>query len=96
MVNRIDQIEDAFVAGDLQVLRELRCPFCAGALSYSIVKHLPPLSGAPPGRRYRAGYFIFCRGQCERLLSHFDGLCPEWAEEIEDWDMFRRQLTEAQ
>lgn len=87
----LDMIEKDFLRGDLERLRSHRCPGCGGTLAYSIYKgdYSPD---APPGRRYRSGMTISCASE-RRMLSHFDGFCPAWAEDVEDWAAFSRNIA---
>jgi hypothetical protein len=87
----IDEIENSFLKGDVEDLKKQRCPFCVGALFFSVSK-VSESRQAEPGRRWKSGISIYCDGQCKKLLSHMDGFCPSWAEDIEDWERFSADL----
>lgn len=90
--NALDQLEEEFLAGDLYRLRMRECPVCGRlGLLFSVAK-IPVDLAAPPGRRYRAGISIYCRNECNSMISHMDGFCPAWAENIEDWAIFSDDL----
>ena len=90
---KIDEIEDTFLAGNLKMLKGLRCPNCEGFLSFSIALGAEN-PRQPLGRRFRCGINIYCVGDCQTMISHMDGFCPAWAETISDWDSFSTKLYE--
>jgi hypothetical protein len=87
----VEEVEDAFLAGDTEALRRAACPICEGRLFYTVAKG-EVLTHATPGRRVRCGISIYCRGRCGIMLSHLDGYCPEWAESVDDWGEFSAAL----
>lgn len=91
IIENIDEIERAFIAGDISKLKESRCPYCGSHLSFSIYKgeYFPE---NVPGRRYRCGISIGCLGENGRMISHCDGFCPAWAEDISDWVSFSQAI----
>lgn len=86
-------LENDFLRGNLSLLKTRACPVCktAGCLTYAVAKQ-PPLPG-PPGRRIKAGISICCTGPCNYMISLLDGFCPQWAEEIEDWEAFSQEMN---
>jgi len=87
----IDDVEIDFLNGNVDTLKYRKCPICGGSLIFSIYKGKEQFA-KPPGRRYQAGISIYCIGTCNTMLSHLDGFCPSWAEDIEDWDEFSENL----
>lgn len=90
----IDDLERDFLRGDLSKLKCRICPICQSqrCLRYSVAKQ-PPEVG-PPGRRIRAGISIYCEGTCNYMISHMEGFCPAWAEQISDWNSFTAQMND--
>lgn len=84
------EIEFYFGAGCLDKLSQLRCPTCQGFLYFSVAKG----ERRPENGRLECGISIYCAGFCDRMLSHIDGYCPVWAENIDDWDDFSQKLYE--
>lgn len=80
-----------FYAGDRSALAAKVCPRCGGALFWSPYIHDKPrqLGGET---RYGMGLSIYCRGACDYMLGHLDGLAPSWALGISDWDAFNDDL----
>jgi|HigsolmetaAR201D_1030396.scaffolds.fasta_scaffold05076_7 hypothetical protein len=91
MNNAIDKLEQDFFNGNIEALKGRHCPICNGRLLFSVSKGTTNAS-APRGRRIRCGVSIYCLGKCNTMLSHLDGFCPLWAEEINDWNQFSLKL----
>ena len=89
--NTLDEIENTFFEGPPDRLSALRCPDCGDRLMYSMWRGERD-STAPAGRRYRCGVSIYCNGSCINVKSRLDGFCPGWAESIEDWEAFSKNL----
>jgi hypothetical protein len=90
-LSELDKIVTDFLSGDMQRLRDHRCPKCGGRLHFSVARRdgtVPDI----PGRRYAAGISIYCVGACNYMLCHLDGFCPAWAESVSDWDAFSERL----
>ena len=89
----IEKVENDFLRGKLAELAARQCPRCRniGSLQFSISKH-SMCGEATPGRRYKAGITIWCLS-CKSMLSHLDGFCPAWAENVTDWDGFSKELA---
>ncbi len=88
----IELIEDNFLEGNIAELKNKLCPICEkGKLKFYIAK-VQDTGKGEPGRRYKSGITIYCIGKCDSMISHLDGFCPAWAENIEDWDKFNREL----
>lgn len=87
----MDKVENLFLEGQLDELRGCCCPKCAGPL-YFAISPLISSGKQEPGRRFKCGITIWCRGDCDAMVSHLDGFCPEWAEGITDWDLFNKKL----
>ena len=92
-VNEIDALEQDFLTGRIEALRGRPCPVYGGHLLYTVAKG-EVIPGAPTGRRYRCGMSIYCLGSCNTMLTHLDGFCPSWAEDISDWREFSMKLYE--
>jgi hypothetical protein len=92
-MSSIDALEIDFLAGKPDQLKNRRCPLCNGRLFFSIAHH-NSIPDAPSGRRIRCGVNIYCLGNCNTMLSHLDGFCPSWAEEISDWKAYSSSLYE--
>lgn len=92
-MSSLEQIENDFLQGNSPGMRRNRCPECGGTLFYSVSEGSVDDS-APPGRRRSCGISIYCSGDCHYMLSHLDGFCPAWAEDISDWDAFSASLYE--
>lgn len=90
-MSSLEQIENDFLHGNFSAMRSHRCPTCGGTLFYTISEGSLDES-APPGRRRSCGIFIYCSGTCNYMLSHMDGFCPAWAEDITDWEAFSASL----
>ena len=90
-VRKVEKIEKDFLNGDLESMRRNRCPQCDGKLLYSVSKGMFDES-APAGRRRSCGISIYCLGECQYMISHMDGFCPAWGENIEDWEQFSESL----
>jgi hypothetical protein len=88
---QIEYIEILFINGDIKQLKLERCPTCKGKMSFYISK-FERFESSPKGRRIKCGMTIYCVGKCRIMLSHGDGYCPAWAEEIEDWEKFNSDL----
>ena len=88
---KIDRIETLFINGDIGKLKMERCPLCNGQMDFVINKN-EFITNAPIGRQYKCGITIYCLGKCGIMLSHLDGYCPGWAEEIKDWKEFSLNL----
>lgn len=88
---QIDEIDSDFWFGNIAALQGKFCPKCGGRLMYSVYKgNLIP--NASVGRRYQCGVSIYCVGECNSMLVHGDGYLPAWAETIQDWDQFSKDL----
>lgn len=87
----IAALEDDFLAGKLDELKDRRCPRCGGRYLYSVYKAVETV-GQIPGRRFRCGISIYCIGVCNTMVSHLDGFCPAWAESVSDWSAFSNGL----
>ena len=92
-VSSLEQIENDFLHGNFDGMRSNRCPKCGGPLFYSVSPGSVDVS-ASPGRRRSCGMSIYCSGDCHYMLSHLDGFCSAWAEEISDWEAFSASLYE--
>jgi hypothetical protein len=93
VVSSLEEIENDFLHGNFAGMRSNRCPRCGGTLFYSVSRgSFDEL--APPGRRRSCGISIYCSGNCNYMLSHLDGFCPAWAEDITDWKSFSAHLYE--
>ncbi len=87
------QLEDDFLHGRLDRLASRTCPVCGGGnLMFSVWKGAPDMQ-APPGRRYQGSISIYCRADCNTMLTHLDGFIPAWAENIDDWEKFSDDLA---
>jgi hypothetical protein len=87
----MNKIEEDFAQGNLTALRQRRCPMCGGKLSFSLYRG-HRFSAGPWTGRYECGGRIYCVGDCNTMLSLWDGVCPEWAEDIKDWEAFSKEL----
>lgn len=84
----IAELEDDFLEGKLDTLFARKCPQCGQeGILYSVAKQLRDLTERA-GRRYTTGISIYCRAECNTMLTHLDGYCPAWAEDVEDWQQF--------
>ena len=92
-MDTLEQLEEDFLLGRIETLRWRACPTCGefGLLFSVNRKSFNP--HALPGRKYRSSINIWCRGTCNSMISHLDGFCPEWAENIDDWDEFSDKLV---
>lgn len=90
-MSKLEQIENDFLHGNFAGMRTNRCPKCGGLLFYSVSEGSFDES-APPGRRRSCGMSIYCGGECKYMLSHLDGFCPAWGEDISDWKAFSVSL----
>ena len=88
---KIDDLWDFFYHGDRHALETLRCPKCGGTLQWS--PHISSESRLFLGKmRHQMGLSVYCLGACNYMLLHLDGMAPEWALSVKDWDAFNREL----
>jgi hypothetical protein len=84
-----------FFHGDLRSMAAQRCSHCGGLLQWSPYIH-------EQTREYRGeqkhpmGLSIYCRGTCKYMIAHLDGIAPDWALAVTDWDAFNLQLESTQ
>jgi hypothetical protein len=87
----ISETEILFFEGKVENLKNRFCPKCNGKILYSMGTRPIDLS-RPPGSRLKGSLSIYCVGLCQTMLSHLDGYCPAWAENITDWEDFSSRL----
>ncbi len=88
----IELIEDIFLQGNIEQLKNMRCPICMRGKLKFYIRKFEDTGSCKLGRRYKSGITIYCAGECNTMLSHLDGFCPSWAECIENWDDFNIKL----
>lgn len=93
-VKALERIEDEFLAGNFSKLSVEVCPVCGSlrSLSFSVVKDMAPSFSSMD--EIKGAINIYCVGQCNRLLTHLNGLLPKWTESIDDWEEFSASLYE--
>ncbi len=94
MLQGIEIIERDLWEGDLDRLADARCPLC-GERSLSYSAYVGAVSNRPEDRRRRQRSMnVRCLGSCGAWLSHIDGLLPDWAAQVEDWEDFSLRIRE--
>jgi hypothetical protein len=89
--SRIDDLWDVFHLGDRQTLASAHCPACGGRLMWSPAIHSKTrlYQGT---QRHPLGLSVYCLGRCNQMLGHWDGIAPDWAVCVADWNAFNRDL----
>jgi hypothetical protein len=84
-----------FFHGDRHAMAAQRCSGCGGPLFWSPCIHSRTLEYRGALKR-PMGLSIYCRGTCSCLIAHLDGLVPDWALGVSDWDAFNDELEATQ
>ncbi len=83
-----------FESGDRHAIAAQRCPNCSSSLVWMPIideEHQSKVGG----RTRRMALNVWCRAVPEHLSFHLDGLAPDWAVEVPDWEQFNREEKNA-
>jgi hypothetical protein len=84
-----------FFHGDRRSMASQRCRRCGGLLQWSPYIH-PQTREYRGAQKHPVGLSIYCRGACNYMIAHLDGLAPDWALDVSDWDAFNHELEATQ